>query len=43
MAVKQTPMLLGRLVEHQEYFNPLPTKDAQWVIQNPKDAAAGIQ
>ena len=39
MAAKQTPMVMGRLVEHQEYFNSLATKDAQWVIQNPKDAA----
>jgi hypothetical protein len=39
MAAKQTPMLLGRFVEHQEYFNALPTGDAQWAIQNPKDAA----
>jgi len=39
MAVKQTPSLMGRLVEHQEYFNALPTSDAQWAIQNPKDAA----
>lgn len=40
MAAKQTPMLLGRLIEHQEYFNPLPVKDAQWAIQNPKKAVA---
>ena len=40
MAAKQTNMLLGRLVEHHEAFDPLPTKDAQWAIQNPKDAAA---
>lgn len=39
MAAKQTPTLLGRFVEHQEYFNALPTGDAQWAIQNPKDAA----
>jgi hypothetical protein len=39
VAAKQTPMLLGRFVEHQEYFNALPTGDAQWAIQNPKDAA----
>jgi hypothetical protein len=30
---------MGRLVEHQEYFNALSTSDAQWAIQNPKDAA----
>lgn len=40
MTAKQTATLMGRLVEHQDYFNPLPTEDAQWVIQNPKDAAA---
>ena len=40
MAAKQTNMLLGRLVEHHESFDPLRTKDAQWAIQNPKDAAA---
>ncbi|MEK7076871.1 MAG: hypothetical protein AAB967_01425, partial [Patescibacteria group bacterium] len=40
MSAKQTPMLLGRFVEHQDRFSPLPTKDAQWAIQNPKDAAA---
>ncbi|MBI2591094.1 MAG: hypothetical protein HYW34_00210 [Candidatus Brennerbacteria bacterium] len=40
MAAKQTVMLMGRLVEHQEHFNPLSTADAQWAIQNPKDAAA---
>ena len=39
MSAKQTPMLLGRLVEHQKYFDPLPTADAQWAIQNPKDVA----
>lgn len=39
MAAKQTATLMGRLVEHQEYFNPLPSADAQWVIQNPKIAA----
>jgi hypothetical protein len=39
MAAKQTPILLGRFVEHQSHFNPLPTEDAQWAIQNPKDAA----
>jgi hypothetical protein len=39
MSAKQTPMLLGRFVEHQENFNSLPTGDAQWAIQNPKDAA----
>ena len=40
MAAKQTPILVGRFVEHQSYFNPLPTEDAQWAIQNPKDAVA---
>ena len=40
MAAKQTPMLLGRLVEHQGCFDLLRTQDAQWAIQNPKDAAA---
>ncbi len=40
MAAKQTPMLLGRFIEHQHHFNPLSTEDAQWAIQNPKDAAA---
>jgi hypothetical protein len=40
MAAKQTPILLGRFVEHQNHFNSLPTEDAQWAIQNPKDAAA---
>ena len=40
MSVKQTPTLLGRFVEHHDYFNPLPTEDAQWAIQNPKAAAA---
>lgn len=40
MTAKQTATLMGRFVEHQEYFNTLPTKDAQWAIQNPKDAAA---
>lgn len=40
MAAKQTAVLVGRLVEHQAYFNPLPTNDAQWAIQNPKDAVA---
>ena len=40
MAAKQTAALLGRFVEHQDHFNPLPTEDAQWAIQNPKDAAA---
>lgn len=40
MAAKQTAALMGRFVEHQEYFNPLPTKDAQWAIQHPKDAVA---
>lgn len=39
MSAKQTPMLLGRLVEHQTHFDALPVKDAQWAIQNPKDAA----
>jgi hypothetical protein len=38
MSAKQTPMLLGRFVEHQDHFNPLPTADAQWAIQNPKIA-----
>ena len=38
MSAKQTPMLLGRFVEHQGFFNSLPTDDAQWAIQNPKDA-----
>ena len=40
MAAKQTNMLLGRLVEHQDCFDPLSTRDTQWAIQNPKDAAA---
>ena len=40
MAAKQTPILMGRLVANQQYFNPLPTEDAQWAIRNPKDAAA---
>ena len=40
MAAKQTPILVGRFVEHQNHFNPLSTVDAQWAIQNPKDAAA---
>ncbi|OGZ52786.1 MAG: hypothetical protein A3B25_02935 [Candidatus Ryanbacteria bacterium RIFCSPLOWO2_01_FULL_48_26] len=40
MTAKQTPILLGRFVEHQDYFNSLLTEDAQWAIQNPKDAAA---
>ena len=40
MAAKQTPILLGRFVEHQQHFNSLPTADAQWAIQHPKDAAA---
>ncbi len=39
MAAKQTSTLLGRFVEHQEYFHPLPMEDAQWAIQNPKEAA----
>lgn len=40
MSAKQTSTLLGRFVEHQTSFNSLPSVDAQWVIQNPKDAAA---
>ena len=40
MAAKQTAVLVGRFVEHQAYFNPLSTNDAQWAIQNPKDAVA---
>ena len=40
MTAKQTATLMGRFVEHQDCFNPLPTEDAQWAIRNPKDAAA---
>jgi hypothetical protein len=40
MAAKQTSILVGRFVEHQNHFNPLSTQDAQWAIQNPKDAVA---
>jgi hypothetical protein len=40
MAAKQTAILVGRFVEHQNHFNPLSTEDAQWAIQNPKDAVA---
>jgi len=39
MSAKQTPMLLGRFVEHQAHFNLLSTADAQWAIQEPKAAA----
>ncbi len=39
MNAKQTSTFVGRLVEHQDFFRPLPTADAQWGIKNPKDAA----
>mgnify|MGYP001566854747 CR=1 FL=1 len=34
MTEQQIPKLAGALVEHQAAFGPLPTDDAQWVIQN---------
>jgi hypothetical protein len=37
---KQTSTLLGRFVEHQTSFYPLPTSDAQWAIQKPEEAIA---
>jgi len=40
MAAKQTPTLLGRLVEHSSHFDKLSTAHAQWIIQHPKDAIA---
>jgi len=40
MNAKQISTMTGRLVEHQSEFRGLSTKNAQWVIQNPKDAVA---
>lgn len=40
MPAKQTPLLLGRLVAHQRFFNPLSTAAAQWAIMKPKEAVA---
>jgi len=41
MATKQqVPVLAARLVEFQEEFLSLPTKDAQWAIMNGKEAAS---
>jgi len=37
---QQIPVLLARLVEYQSVFNSLPTEDAQWLIQNTKEAIA---
>lgn len=34
MTEQQVPKLAAALVEHQRHFAALPTKDAQWVIQN---------
>jgi len=38
MTEQQIPKLVAALVEHQSAFAPLPTDDAQWVIQNTKKA-----
>ncbi|OGH83209.1 MAG: hypothetical protein A2469_03120 [Candidatus Magasanikbacteria bacterium RIFOXYC2_FULL_40_16] len=35
---KQIPFLLGRLVEHQEYFGALSNESAQWAAQHPQEA-----
>ncbi len=35
---QQIPKLAGKLVEHQGYFTALSNANAQWVIQNPKEA-----
>lgn len=35
---QQIPVLAARLVEHQSAFSVLSTDDAQWVIQNTKEA-----
>ncbi|MEX2436712.1 MAG: hypothetical protein WD471_00935 [Candidatus Paceibacterota bacterium] len=35
---KQLSKLLGILVEHMFFFKDISTEDAQWVIQNPKEA-----
>lgn len=42
MNAKQTNTMVGRLVEHQSEFRGLSTENAQWVIQNPKEAIAEI-
>ncbi|MFH0891209.1 MAG: hypothetical protein V1867_00345 [Candidatus Falkowbacteria bacterium] len=40
MTEQQISVLVARLVEHQSAFRSLPTDDAQWVIQNTKQAIA---
>jgi hypothetical protein len=40
MTEKQIPRMMGRLVEHQTAFLPLPIPDGQWVSQNPLLAIA---
>lgn len=40
MTEQQIPVLTAKLVEHQSAFNVLSTGDAQWVIQNTKQAIA---
>lgn len=37
---QQIPVLVARLVEYQLAFSELPTDDAQWVIQNTREAIA---
>lgn len=40
MTEKQIPKFVACLVEHQSEFAGLATADAQWAIQNPKEAVA---
>ncbi len=40
MNEKQSDKLVGIFVEHRTEFLGLSTEDAQWAIQNPKDAVA---
>ena len=42
MNAKQISTMVGRLVEHQSNFSGLSSEDAQWVIQNPKEAISLI-